>query len=186
MSKLKIIITGIITVLIAVIGIWIYTLSFSNPSHGLSKAFPWPIACSTRGCITSQEWSHQRAYDVAFAAATGKLMPSDAATLTTIMRRHLIAHAAIQSPISLQDAVRYRTAILHTTDIATLRPLGITSFADYDSNIILPFLEQEALMKQRNITNIDDLYKDLAHKRTIFLLLFHYRWNIDRGEVEAK
>ncbi|MCE9643524.1 MAG: hypothetical protein K8Q97_04430 [Candidatus Andersenbacteria bacterium] len=186
MNRLKVISTSIIIILIAFISIWAYTLSFSNPTHSISKAFPWPIACSTRGCITSQEWSHQRAYDIAFAAATGKTMPSDAATLTTIIRRHLITHAEIQSPISLQDAVRYRTAILHTTDISTLRPLGITSFADYDSNIILPFLEQEALMKQRNITNTDDLYKDLAHQRTIILLLFHYHWNIDRGEVEAK
>ena len=186
MNRLKIISAVIIAILLALISIWVYTLSFSNPTHVLSKTFPWPIACSTRGCITSQEWSRQRAYDIAFATATGKPMPSDAATLTTIMRRHLIAHATIQSPISLQDAVRYRTAILHTTDIATLRPLGITSFPDYDSNIILPFLEQEALMKQRNITNTDDLYKDLAHQRTIFLLLFHYHWNIDRGEVEVK
>lgn len=167
--------SGVIALTVAILlGAWIYAFKL------------WPIACSTRGCITKAEWVQQRAYDIAFAQATRKDQPSDTTTLTTVIRRHLISHAVLQSPVSSQDAVRYRTAILHTTDIATLKPLGITSFSIYDSQIILPFLQQEALMKQKNITNTEVLYKELASQRKIFLLLFHYRWNIDRGEVEAK
>lgn len=172
MSKGKVIGIGIIAAVLIAISMWTYTFSL------------WPIACSPRGCIAKSDWARQRTYDVAFAHETGKSFPSEASTLTTLIRRHLITHATLQSPISSQDVVRYRTAILHTTDVSVLQPLGISSFAEYDTNIILPFLEQEALMKQRNIANTDDLYKDLAHQRAIILLLFHYHWNIDRGEVQ--
>jgi hypothetical protein len=184
MKNIKKIAGLISSIIILITCTFLYTLSFSDPNHTLSK-FYWPIACSTRGCVTSHEWVMQRSYDIAFAKKTGKTFPSDASTLTTILRRHLITHAQLQSPISTQDAVRYRTAILHTTDLSLLEPLGITSFAQYDTEIILPFLEQEALMKQKNISNTETLYKDLAGQRKIFLLLFHYHFNTNRGEAEA-
>ncbi|HSX24728.1 MAG TPA: hypothetical protein VLG69_02055 [Candidatus Andersenbacteria bacterium] len=170
--------------LLLFIGSELYVVSRSNPNSRIVSSFPWPIACSLRGCITSKDWALQRSYDTAFAQKTSKMIPSESSTLTTILRRHLISHANLQSSITPQDAVKYRTAILHTTDIATIRPLGMSSFDQYDTTIILPFLQQEALMKQNNIPDTEILYKNLAHQRPIFLLLFHYHWNTDRGEVE--
>jgi len=177
-----ILITGIIGIAIA--SAWASVLTHSESDTVLATFFPWPIACTVRGCITSQDWAMQRSYDIAFASKTGKSFPTEESTLTTLMRRHLITHARLQSPVSAQDAVRYRTAILHTTDISSIAPLGMSSFTQYDTTIILPFLQQEAFMKQENIADTNALYKKLAQARPIALLLFKYHWNIDRGEVE--
>ncbi len=176
---------ALVGIFIGFMWLWVSTLNLQSPTTRASSLFPWPIACSWRGCITSKEWVLQRSYDVAFAKQTNKSQPTEAETLTTILRRHIISHASLASPVSIKDAVRYRTAILRNTEIDTLKPLGIASFPEYDSMVILPFLQQEALMQQRDIKNAKDLYADISKHRSLFLLLFQYQWNIDKGKVIA-
>ncbi len=184
MSRIFVACGALCFLMVVLVALWAYVLSNTVPHSWLVSSLPWPIACSSHGCITSKEWASQRSYDIAFAQKTAKVSPSNASTLTTLLRRHLITHATLQSPISPQDAVRYRTAILHDTDLATITPLGMSSFEQYDSTIVLPFLQQEALMQQTNISDTQTLYKNLAKQHPILLLLFHYHWNTDSGEVE--
>lgn len=180
-----ILITTIAIILIAIAGMWMKVLHAQSADSWVASRMPWPIACSTRGCITSSQWALQRSYDVAFAKETGKTIPTQADTLSTMIHRHLILHASLQSPVDIKDAVRYRTAILHTTDISTIQPLGIESFDTYDSMVILPFLEQEAYMKQNNIPDTATLYRALSSQRRIYLMLSKYRWDAASGEVVA-
>lgn len=148
--------------------------------------FGFPIACGSHGCIRQTDVATQQAYDSAFARSTNARDVSEQATLTTLVRRYLLTHTSTTSSVSLDDAARYRTDILHTTDAAAVRQLGFSSLEEYDTVVLVPFLTQEALMKQRAITSPSVLYKQLAQEQRIFLFKKGYVWDKANGEVVAK
>src|SRR3989344_3113982 len=149
-------------------------------------SFGIPIACGSHGCIRKSDIAAQRVYDNAFARSTNSHEPVEQATLTTLVRRYLITHATTTSSVSLTDAELYRADILHATDPEIVQKLGFASFEEYDRLVLVPFLQQEALMKERHIKNPSALYARLAQEQSIFLSMNGYKWNKATGEVVAK
>lgn len=149
-------------------------------------SFGVPIACGTHGCLRAAEFTQQRTYDSAFALSTQSTPPSIEVTLTTVLRRYLLAHAILSSPISLSDAARYRIDVLHMTDDAIAKGLGFFSLAEYDERVIVPFITQEALMQERHLDTPSTLYAQLAQEQWLLLLKPGYRWDRATGEVVAK
>jgi hypothetical protein len=138
-----------------------------------------------RGCIPSSDWltSHQRT--ISFARATNQKIPSPSQTLTTVIRQHLVNHASLRSPVSLADARRYREEILHVRNEAQVKDILNEPLSFYDEQVILPFLQQEALKQQHRVESTEELYTLLSQDRAVVILLFRYRWDADRGEVVA-
>lgn len=161
-------------------GAAILLLGFAYISFGI------PLACGWYGCIRNTDLMRQRTYNSAFARSTNSIVSSDQATLTTLMRRYALAHTSVPYSITPADAARYRTDVLHTTDVAAAKQLGFSSLQEYDQFVLIPFLTQEALMKARNIDNASALYKELAQEQPIFLFTQKYRWDRQTGEVVAK
>lgn len=149
-------------------------------------SFGIPIACGSHGCIRATDATAQHRYDSAFARSTNGQEPSEQAVLTTLVRRYLLAHAATTSSVSLNDAAQYRTEILHATDPKILKKLGFSSFEEYDKLVLVPFLQQDSLMKERHADNPSVLYARLAQEQSIFFFKKGYRWNKATGEVVAK
>ena len=161
-------------------GIVVAVLIVAYASFGL------PVACGSHGCIRVVDATAQREYDSAFARSTNAKQPSEQEIFTTLLRRYLLTHAATTSSVSLRDAVQYRTDILHTTDPAIVQMLGFSSFEEYDKLVLVPFLQQEVLMKERRIDTPSALYTRLAQEQSIFLFKTGYKWNKATGEVVAK
>ncbi len=90
-------------------GGWTWVLSSQEPlDNPIAGFFPWPVACSMRGCVTTFSWKDQFNLDIRFSAITGESRPSSSKSLTTIIRRHLVDNAVVKSPATLADAKRYR------------------------------------------------------------------------------
>ncbi len=119
--------------ILALFGLIVASLSAAYASFG------FPIACGSYGCIRQTDVAAQKAYDSAFARSINARDVSEQATLTTLMRRYLIAHASVSVSISATDAARYRTNILYTTDVATVEKLGFSSLEEYDTVVLIPF-----------------------------------------------
>ncbi len=166
--------------ILGVFGVVVILLAAAYLSFGI------PIACGSNGCIRNAEAISQEMHDRAFARSTNGHEPNMKEILTTVVRRYLLAHASITSIISISDAARYRTEVLHATDISALEKLGFSSFEEYDKLVLIPFLQQQALMKQRRIESPSALYAQLAQEQSIFLFKNGYRWNTATGEVVAK
>ncbi len=149
-------------------------------------SFGVPIACGSHGCIREADATAQHEYDSAFARSTNGHAPSEQATLTTLVRRYLLTHAATTSSVSLEDAEKYRADILHTTDQEVVKKLGFSSFEEYDKLVLIPFLLQESLMQERHIENPSALYVKLAQEQSILVFKKEYKWNKATGEVVAK
>lgn len=153
---------------------------------GLYLSFGTPIACGSYGCIRASDLHKQQVYTAAFAQATNGQVPREAQVLTTLLRRYLLTHSLMPSAVSLEDARAYRTDVLHTTNITTIQELGFSSFDEYDEFVVIPFLQQEALMKQRHLDTPDALYAQLAQEHVILFLKPDYHWNKSTGEVVVK
>lgn len=169
------------------IAAWMWILFDSQPLHNpLARAFPWPVACSSRGCVTSQTWAQK--FDLAgqFATQVHITPPTPASALTTVIRQHLARHAFLRSPVSVSDAKRYREDILNLKDAEQLQGVLHLSVDDYDRLIVLPFLQQEALRAQYKIESTDQLYAALARERAIILLPWHFTWDKSKGIVIEK
>lgn len=146
--------------------------------------FPvWPVACSTRGCISSQTWEHNYVVQQHFAQATHTQPPTRERVLTTLIRQHLVAHAVIKSPVTLADARKYREEVLNMHDAATIEKLAGLTPPQYDQQVILPYLQEEALRQQRRSETLDELFKHLSRERWIIILPLHLWWNTDKAEV---
>ncbi len=144
---------------------------------------PWPVVCSTRGCITTREWQRQQIATEVFAQIAQREQPTPLQSLNTLARQHLAHYGQFTSPVTLASAQRYRTEILHATDETKLKEATGLSLAEYDELVVIPFLEQESLRQQRRAEAPDDLYKQLAQERWMVVLPWHLTWSKADGKV---
>lgn len=142
-----------------------------------------PVACTTRGCISLQAWEQANRIQKHFARAAGESAPSRERVLTTLIRQHLVAHALVKSPVTLTDARKYREDVLNMHDAATIEKLTGLTPPQYDQQIILPYLQEEAVRQDRRSETLDELFKQLSRDRWIIILPLHLWWNTDKAEV---
>lgn len=180
------IVFAIIVAMPVIIGmvLWLGLLSSSDPlHHPVASVFPWPVACSTRGCITSTAWHMHTQARRAFATATAQDPPNSAQTLETLIRHHLSQHALVRSPVTAADVRRYREEVLNIKDDKSVSDVTGLDLATYDTQVILPFLQQEALRQHKKVESISELYEGLARDRTIFVLPFALAWDKTKAAV---
>jgi len=186
MSILRTTIIAIVTLLLIMAALWLWVLASPDPLFNpTARYFPWPIACSANGCLTTLAWQHHFAARQTFSAAANTEAPTSAQALTTITRQHLAHNTLIQAPVTLADARRYRENILNLKNEEQIQSTaGLTTDA-YDQYIILPFLEQESLRQQHQAESTDELYQVLAQEHRLFILPFALQWDRDRGVVNT-
>ncbi len=183
----KTIIALLVVVLVGYLGVWVSVLAAREPlNHPLAHLRLWPVACSTRGCITTAEWINQHGLALTFARAANQGLPTSSDSLTTAVRRHMVEHAFLRSPVTIADAERYREEVLNTTDAAQLQEILEIDQDSYDSNILLPFLQQEALREQLKVESTQELYGALSADRAVFVLPFYFSWNKEKGEIKVR
>lgn len=174
----------VLLVLVGLMGGWLAVLaSPALPSGRLATFLPWPAACTMRGCITTQDWEAQKRISERFAKSVQEQAPSAEAVVTTVLRRHLVAHAFAVNPVTAADARRYREEILHLKDETKLQEAVGLSIEDYDNLVVRPFLQQAALQQEYKAETLDELYAALARERLVLVLPFHYRWDKENGRV---
>lgn len=174
-------------VALALLGGWGWVLGSKEPlKNPIANLWPWPVACTTRGCVTTQAWAHQATLDARFAASVEQAIPSETESLTTAVRRHLLRHAFVVKPVTASDARRYREEILHLKDDTLLQESAGTTAEEYDQLVLVPFLQQAALQQQRNAESVDELYAGLASERWVIVLPFSLRWDQETGSVVAR
>lgn len=170
--------------LIAYIALWLWLLSARDTlSHPLAEIPIFPVACSTRGCVTSANWNTRHRLSTNFATATGQDAPSVDQSLTNTVRTHLIQHAFLKSPVTLVDARRYREEVLYIKNNDQLEQAVGVGTTTYDAAILMPFLQQEALKLQHKVESTEELYTLLSGERTIVLLPFHFQWDKQTGQA---
>lgn len=176
---------GVLTLLLfGLLGGWLTVLTSRSLPHGrLATFLPWPVVCTSRGCINMRDWGEQQRIADQFAMHARTTAPSAEVTLTTAVRRHLLAHAFVTTPVTAADARRYREEILHLKDEQKISDISGLSPEDYDQLIVLPFLQQAALQQEHKAESLDELYTELARDRWVAVLPFQYRWNKDAGKV---
>ncbi|MBI3251505.1 MAG: hypothetical protein HYZ62_01180 [Candidatus Andersenbacteria bacterium] len=168
---------------IFVAGTWIRFLLAETPFHYAWVQGAWPLACSTRGCITTADWARQFEVAKRFAVFTGGAAQTPAQALTSALRQHLLSHAFFKSPVTVADAKRYRQEILNVQRTDFLETNLGMSAEEYDQYVILPFLEQQALMGQYKAESTEELYKLLSQERFLVLFTWHYRWDRATGSI---
>lgn len=164
------------------LGLWTY-LSASPLGVPLSGFFPWPIACSTRGCVTSRTWHAQAERSARVAQATGQDEPREEKVLNTLIRQHLSHYAQLRSPVGIPEAQRYRREMLNIPDEMVAQSAGLSAY-EYDLYFLVPFLEQERLRQARSAESADELYAMLAKERWVFALPRAISWNREEGRLE--
>ena len=186
-SHFFIIVSVLVSPFVALLFIWIWTLSQLNPiEYGFIKNGLWPVACTTRGCITASAWARQYDLARAFEEISGETTISPEEALTSAIRQHLVRYGVVKSPVTTRDATRYRENILHITDSSLLQNTLGVSLQEYDTEVILPFLQQEALGELRHTESRDELYAYLSKERAVWLLNWRYRWNKETGVAEVR
>lgn len=177
----------VVAPLLVVVGIWIWFLSMLTPFEYIwAQVGPWPIACSTRGCVTTRDWARQFEVTQKFSALTGSPDQTAEEALTSAIRQHLLRHAFFKSPVTEVQARRYREQVLNVNKAEFLQDsLGVTA-EEYDRYVILPFLEQEALRAQNKVESTEELYAGLSQERFILFLPWKYTWDSGKGTVSVK
>ncbi len=183
--KLIITISSVVLFLIILLAAgWVWVLLARNPlSVPVATWLPWPVACSTRGCITTREWQYQHVATEVFAHLAAREQPTPVQSLQTLIRQHLAHYGQLTSSVTPAAAQRYRSEILHATDEAKIKEATGLSLAGYDELVVMPFLEQESLRQQRRAESPDDLYKQLASERWVAVLPWHLTWDKGEGKV---
>lgn len=186
MSKKKILIwlgglLGAVGIFLVIGSGWL-VLAHQPLSNPLTKWLPWPVACSTRGCITTWDWQRQTTAARVFAAQTTEAITAND-TLATLIRQHLVHYAFVQSPISVSDAKRYREEILKISSEELVKEKTGLSLVDYDRLVIMPLLEQESLRQQRKAETLDELFVQLAQERWVVVFPWHMRWDKNSAKV---
>lgn len=172
------------TAVLIIIGLYLSVILSDQPLNSRAASWvPWPVACSTRHCLTTKAWLEHRKIREEFSKKADTLPPSDAEILTTLLRQHLIKYAQQTPSVTLADATRYREEILNLTDISQLSPTLSLSLADYDRQVVLPFLTQENLRQQRFAENGAELWTQLAQERKLIVLLRGLRWDSETATV---
>lgn len=185
-KKLLLIITGsVVGVLIFIwLGLYIWLLTMQNPlNHPLVGMPLWPIACTTRGCVTSSTWATYHELMNTFARISEQTEPNPEASFTTAVRRHLVSNAFLQSPVTLQDARRYREEILKLTRDDQLQGVVPVTLTTYDQEVVLPLLQQEALRQQNSVESTEELYSTLTQDRPVLILPFVFQWDGNAGSI---
>lgn len=160
--------------------------SADSAHHALAKLFPWPVVCTTRGCVSSKAWVNLHELQTKFSQKTSDQKATSEQALTTLVRQNLVSSATLRSSVTLADAAKYRQDILHLTDEAQIKELTNLSADEYDKKITLPFLQQEALRQQMKVESLNELYIQLSKDRWIFVLPTKLYWNYKKGEVNSK
>lgn len=174
-------------ILVLVIVLWVSVLFSKQPlRHPLISAFPWPIACSRRGCVSSRTWARLWQTQTTFAQTTDTAVPTEAQTLTTAVRRHLVQKALVRSSLSMADVRRYREEVLHLKDPAMAQEHTGLSLTQYDRFVLLPFLQQEELGQRQQVATLPDLFRQLSQERSVFILPRGLVWDIEKAEVVSK
>lgn len=173
-----------ISPLIFTIALWLW-LSLSNDpfNHILTKFSSWPVACSLRGCITTTDWHKHHQARTTFTKTTNLEAPSVNDSLTTLVRQHLISEAFIYSPVTMRDAIRYREEILQARDESKIISSTGLALNDYDRLVILPLLQQENMRRERNISDYDQLFQQLAQEISVWVLPSTIKWNKEEARV---
>lgn len=173
--------------IVLLVGTWLWLLWSPNTlAYTLAQQEPWPVACSTRGCVTTKDWARQYVMAEQYATAAGGSRQTSAEALTTVIHHHLLAHAFFKSPVTLADARRYREEVLNVHQNEAVEKVVGVSASDYDQYVILPFLEQEALRQEYKVESMEELYILLNKERFVVSLLKHYRWDREKAIVEAR
>lgn len=175
-------------VIVLLLGFWAFILTRHQPLDvPTARSLPWPVVCTTRGCITTKQWAdHVNAVSVFAQAAEANLAADPRHSLTTLTRQHLAHAAHLRSPVTMTDARRYREEILNFTDEARLQAITGMTLQEYDALVVVPFLEQESLRQQRRAESIDDLYKQLAAERLVVALPWHLQWDAEQGIITQR
>lgn len=177
---------GIVVLLLLMVlgGSWLSILLSRNPiEHPLAHVLPWPVVCTTRGCITSRAWVRQQQLVEAFVGAVGQPVPAPEEALTTLVRQHLVDRMLVQEVVKPEDATRYRKDVLHLKDETITRQLSTLTLEDFDRSIVLPFLKQEALRQQLKLTTNENIFVYLSAARTVVVLPYNLVWNTDQGKI---
>ena len=168
-------------------GLWLVAITTGDPtSSSIAQLLPWPVACSSRGCITTTAWGRQTAAVRTFAEAAGIEAASPAETLTTLVRQHLVEQSQLQAPVTLADARRYREEILHLRQEETIGAATGLGQTDYDRYILIPYLAQESLRQERESESFEALFSELAQERAIVMLPLNFGWDASSGRVVQK
>ncbi len=184
MRRMKAIGLMLLLVLVILAGSWVTLLLAAHPAqHPLANIFPWPIVCTTRGCITSQAWIRQQELVKAFVGAVGQPVPAPEEALTTLVRQHLVNKSLVQEVVTLEDATRYRRDVLRLNHEAVAQKLSTLSLEDFDRAIVLPFLKQEALRQQLKLEPSDNLFVHLSSQRWIIVLPRKLAWDKVNAEI---
>lgn len=172
---------------VAFIAGWGTTLARNvTPQGSLATLIPWPVVCTTRGCLTTVDWAKQLVFMSRFAESLKQAAPTKEQALTSAVRRHLIEHVDLPEVATVSDARRYREEILHLKDEKLLQETVGLPFAEYDALVILPFLKQTALQQQYRTESPEELYATLSQKRWVAVLPFHFRWDKDTARVVTR
>lgn len=176
---------GLPVALVLVLWNWVLVAddALSNPA---ASFISWPVACSTRGCITTKTWQEHYQARQSFASAAEQEAPKPHEALTTLLRQHLIRHAFLRTPVTTRDAVRYREEILGVKEEEqVVQATGLT-LEEYDELVILPLLQQEALKQQNSVESNDELYQMLAKERLLIVLPWGLGWNSEQAAVTPR
>lgn len=166
---------------------WGFMLLQREPLQSrVGTLLPWPVACSLRGCVTTTAWQAQVAARTTFNRAGSQPAPTADEALTTLLRQHLVSHAFIRVPVTAQDAVRYREEVLNAREEAAVQETVGLSLADYDTYVILPLLQQEALRQERKVESFDELFTLLARERPLWVLSRGLAWDKSTAKVVAR
>jgi hypothetical protein len=164
--------------------LWASILTSSDVyTHDLSKTGLWPIICSTKGCVTTSGWHKHYQSLSFFNQATENDAPNPEEALTTLARQHLVNKAMSNWPVSIREARRYREEVLQVKDEQKILATTGMSVGDYDKYVILPLLKQEVLKEQKNIQEIDELYKQLSNERKMWVLPRGLIWDKETATV---
>lgn len=154
-------------------------------NHPLARLLPWPVVCTTRGCITTTQWREHTAARATFNTALALPHAAPAETLTTLVRQHLVSYAVIRSAVTAADARRYREEILNAKDTSVIQNATALTLDEYDQLVVLPFLQQEALRQQRHAESAEELFAQLAQERFVVVFVRGLRWNAQEGKVNS-
>jgi len=146
----------------------------------------WPVACTTRGCVTAKAWAEQQELARKFAAFAGQEEPHPNDTLTTLLRQHLVRKAPGFSASSIGDAKRYREEVLQLTNEDLVGKATGVDIDVYDEKVLLPLLEQEGLRQQTQVESLDELFVQLSGQRRIWVLLNDARWDPQTARLVRK
>jgi hypothetical protein len=164
--------------------IWWGIMASDNPlSNKLFAKGYWPVACTTRGCITTSDWQHYQKIATSFASFAQKEPPNEAVTLTTLIRQHLVRHGQVATPVDRADAARYREEILHLNDQAVVEQAVGVKLPEYDEKVIVPLLAQEALRRRLAAESFDELFINLARERPVWVFWTKAKWQADTAQV---